>query len=189
MSSYNHKKNLPNDPLNAYWEKRAKELPHFEPAHITQGKIASLPQNMPKDFGEKDISDILKQRMANAVVNSVGSSGNSQTVNLKEGYRYYTIINSQGFGHTITLAKIGGIIGGQSAKNVVLKNERKCLVVDGMESVDFSKINENSPNVLHLMEITVPLVGTFLVQREAIVYNNAGGGNVGPGNGRQILKG
>lgn len=192
-SPYNKNK----DPLAAYWAKReqdlvsaipgqsAKNLPHYEPAHVTQGKSISLPTARPDEFGEVDVAKIMQQKLVAGQVNSGGGGGQSQTANLKEGYRFYTILQAQGFGHTFTLAKVAGTIGGPTSKNVTIKGERKCLVVEG-QIVDLSKIDENSSNFIFLFEVSVPWIGNFLVPKEAIVMD---GRNASAFGNRHLLKG
>lgn len=174
-----------NDGLDAYWAKRAKELPHHEPAHVTQARnmpqqLLQRQQQMNAHSKDLDVSNLLQQKMLSAQTGG-------QAVSLRDGFPFYKAIDSQGFGHTVTLAKKAGTTGGPTAKSVFLKNERKCLVVDDIQSIDFSKINEASPNIITLVEITVPYIGGFLVQKEAIVSNNVN--LTSPGNSRQILKG
>lgn len=171
----------PNDGLDAYWAKRSRELQHFEPAHVTQARNLSNHKHSPANgIKDLDVSQILQQRM-------ISAQSGGQEVSLKEGFPFYKAVDSQGFGHTVTIAKKAGVTGGPTAKSVFVKNERKCLIIDNMQSVDFSKINETSPNVITLIEITVPYIGGFLVQKEAIIFNNANSAILG--NGRQILKG
>lgn len=190
MMSY---KKDPSDPLKTYWEKRAQELPHFKPAHETQGreysiKVPNVSGPVPGvgNIADRDISDLLKQRIASRAMEAQVGGGESKQVDLKEGFKYYTVLQSGGYGHTITLVKTGGITGGQSARGVFVKKERKCLVVDGMTAVNMSAINEQSPNVVVLVEVTVPLIGTFFVQREAIIPGSVSNGVAGS---RQLLKG
>lgn len=183
------------DPLKKYWEKRAQELPHYKPAHETQGikpsntSFSQYSQPAPFNTSNRDIdiSAQLRQRISQKGIESQFQAAGERRYDLVEGYKYYTVLKSENFGHTFIIAKTGGIIGGNSSKGVIVKEERRCIIVDEINVLDFSKINENSKEIVTLVEISVPLVGTFLVKKEAI--SNFNRNTIGLGNGRQLLKG
>lgn len=189
---------MSNDPLKKYWEKRAAELPHHAPAHELRGKMPEIPdmpsQGIPQqNWADRDVTSQLQQRVAQKAAMGGGMgfgaqqapSSGKQVVDLLEGYAYYTILQGTTYGNTVTLAKTGGIIGGVSSKGVTIEGEKRCLVVDNMKTVDIGSITEKSDKFVNLIEVTVPLRGTFLVQREAIANRHT----VSLGNGRQLLKG
>jgi hypothetical protein len=132
----------------------------------------------------KDISDQLQARIQSMTVASQNSEG-GKVADLREGLPYFTKLNTQNFGNGATLFKSAGVISGKSSKNVTIKKEVNGMVVDGVSVVDFGKLQENPLPNITLIEVSVPFLGVFFVQKEAVVSTNSG-----PlGDGRSLLKG
>lgn len=154
-----------------FWQQRQQQVAATKASQQQQGNQSCV-----------DITDKLQGRLQAAMVSSRQGSGGT-TANLVEGMPYYTKINSQNFGHTATLFKSAGIISGPTSKNVTAKKEVSGIVVDGLSVVDLGKLQENPLPNITLIEVSVPFVGVFFVQREAVVQAGSGG------TGRGLLKG
>lgn len=172
---------MSDDFMKKYWANREAEVKQQMPNQRSQTN----------SFGEVDVNAELMKRIGqkqsqvipqNTSISSVGRTSSGRTVDLKEGHEYFSQIQSNGFGSTANLAKPAGIIFGSTSKGVVLKEERTFYIVSSNQKVfDLARLNDQVP--VTLVEIEVPLVGSFFVNKEAIIYGSTS--NVG----RQLLKG
>jgi hypothetical protein len=145
---------------------------------------AAAKQQQQRQQAPRDVSDQLQARIQSMAAASQNSEGGT-VVNLREGLPYFTKLNTQNFGNGATLFKSAGVISGQTSKNVTVKKEVSGMVVDNVSVVDFGKIQENPLPNITLIEISVPFLGVFFVQKEAVISTNSG-----PlGDGRNLLKG
>lgn len=151
---------------------------------IPNGTNFSRPPNGPAPRQDIDVTDLLKQRLMQGVVSSQGGQRGG-TADLVEGMPYYTRIQSDNFGHTAPLFKQAGIINGPTSRGVQVKGELAGYIIDNIRgAVDMAKIADSGDKI-SLVEISVPFLGTFMVQREAVINKNSG-----PlGDGRRILNG
>lgn len=85
---------------------------------------------------------------------------------LKPGGIYYKPLNAQGWPVRFPICREGGSIP-NNGQEFEYRGERKACVV-GQEAIDFSKINESSPNVLDLVEVKANFVGTIFVEKGSI---------------------
>ena len=156
---------------------------------ISNSPNFSQPPNGPAPRVENgtgiDVTDILKQRLMQGVVSSQGRQNGGSSADLVEGMPYYTRIQSDNFGHTAPLFKQAGIINGPTSRGVVVKGELAGYIIDNIRgAVDMAKIADSGDKI-SLVEISVPFLGTFMVQREAVINKTSGPLS----DGRKILKG
>jgi len=164
--------------------RQAGQVPVAKP--VPNAPNFSRPPNGPAPRTENnlDITDILKQRLMQGAV-STQMGGRGGPADLVEGMPYYTRIQSDNFGHTALLFKQAGIINGPTSKGVQIKGELAGYIIDNIRgAVDMAKITDSGDKI-SLVEISVPFLGTFMVQREAVINRNSGP----MGDGRRILKG
>lgn len=183
------------------WQKKYYQNRQNGMNPISQPPNHNLPLSVPRtNTGEDiDVGSMLQQRIMAAQamggMNQQNTNGflprdfkpqinqGPKKVNLRPGSKFYREVSTGGFGSQIPIVKEGGIIpNNASSQNVFLKQEIKAFIVDGMQSVDFSKITENMDKMVELCKVEIPLVGTILVFRDSIIESNE---NVG----RQILRG
>lgn len=153
-----------------------------------KGMIQETPGSRGMD-GEVDVGAIMYQRMLSQaaapggathgpmpghgmVTGQQASQQQPTTCVLQEGHTFYQALQINAPGVSFPLVKAGGQIKGLQGKQVILQTEVQAYVVDGMKTVDLSKIEPGRLKMLYKVEI--PLVGSFLVPKEAILETNNG---------------
>jgi hypothetical protein len=104
---------------------------------------------------------------------------------LKPGAIFYRPLNVQGWPAKYPICREGGIVP-NNAQQFEYKGEIKAYKVD-QNAVDFSKMDESSPNLMTLIEVKSNFVGSILVPASAIAEISKGGQVINAG--KQILKG
>lgn len=121
------------------------------------------------DSGYDDVSHQISSRLADRAVQQHmnGNSGGQQR-KLVEGSSVFQILEgSNGFGNTITLARTSGNVPPGYDKEFIVKGPKQVYIVaPGATTVDLSKVDESKMTTL--IEISSPLIGTFLVPESAI---------------------
>ena len=177
---------------DAYWKKRAAELPHFDAAHTNQNvRVPEIPQAAPQvpQSGDIDLTAVLQQRLQQQQHMGPTPSADmghyqGPPVNVcmvRENVEAYRQIQSQSFGTTTPLViKVGPLngVGGREFEN---KGLVKCYLVDNMQTIDLAEMSEHPERMIRLVQISAPFIGTLLVPEHAIVNANRPGGNGGPG--------
>lgn len=183
------------DDMKKYWERRRQEAetqPHYKPAHELQNvDVSKLLNGYTTDGGNSDFD--LSSRLVNRLQMRAAQQqmaphhqgpGSAEVVDLREGFPYFISINDS-FGTSTPIVRKAGVIGGPTSKSVQIRKEIRGYLVESHASVvDIAKI-QGTQELVTLVEVSVPFVGTFLVNKEAILYRNAGAF----GNGRTLLKG
>ena len=177
-----------------YWKKRARDLEHHQPAHISQNKsLDDVLNNVPgmppspnaarPNNSEIDMSALLAQRLAGAM--SQAPQGppparpQAQMVFVKEGVRAYRQLEAQAYGSSQPLARFVGPIHGVNGKEFEFKGPVDAYIIEGNEPVDFA--NPDPSKIKRLVVIQAPFIGKLLVPESAVF------GSGGPV--RQVLKG
>lgn len=178
-----------------YWKKRARDLEHHAPAHVTQNKslddvlnkIPGLPPSpgAPRpNNSEIDMSALLAQRLAGAM--SQAPQGlpperpRAQVVYVKEGVRAYRQLEAQAYGSSQPLARLVGPINGVNGREFEFKGSVDAYIIEGNEPVDFA--NPDPSKIKRLVVIQAPFIGKLLVP-ESAVFRSSNGPS------RQVLKG
>jgi len=158
------------------------DLPHFEPAHITQNRQRAAQQGGQHNMGWQDI-DVTSAMYSNAdglASRNMGPQAQAQQqVMLREGAIYYRAIQADGFGTTMPMVRNCGPVVGVVGKEFELRGETSCYLIDNMDVVDLANINPQK--MLSLVEIRAPFLGTLLVEKNSIITPRP------PNAGRQVL--
>lgn len=157
------------------WEKK-----YWQQKHQQKLDKSNYVKNSSDDW---DITDSLMARVAQkAFQYQEGSS--TRSADLVEGYPYYVKLQSDAFGHAFSLFKTAGTIGGSTSKNVLVESEITGYLIDNLSYIDMSKLTEKSEFKISLVKVLVPFVGTFFVQKEAVIFKDSGV----MGGARKLLK-
>lgn len=166
-----------------FWAKKAQQaqdLPHYEPAHVTQQRmrpqqpVVSPHMRMDKEI---DLTAHLQQKMMQQGM-SMPTPGGQRVCYLKEGVQAYRNV-SQGFGSTVPLVLNIGPTYKVQGKQFERLGTVRCYVVEGNETVDLSKINEHPERMRTLVQVKAPWIGEILVPESAIVNISSGGSHGG----------
>jgi len=162
-----------------YWERRAaqqqqgqprvnpSDLPHFEPAHITQDRQRRGQNNINNGWQDIDPTSAMYSNAAGLQSRGMGPQTNTQTVFLQEGAVYYKAVQTNGFGTTMPMVRNCGQAVGVVGREFEFHGETHCYLIDNMEVVDLGNINPQK--MLNLVEIRAPFLGTLLVERNSII--------------------
>lgn len=183
---------------DAYWKKRAEQMPHYEPAHKVQNKnLEDLLGNIPgatshpptvnkNSDGWKDVdvnAIMMKKMMAGQVPqqHQQQQSSQQQVVFIREGTQAYRQLEAQAYGHTMPIARFVGPAQGVSGKEFEFKGVVNAYIVDGnVTSIDMGNIDHSK--VKRLAVVQAPFIGKLLIP-ETAVFNPTSGPQ------KQILKG
>lgn len=146
------------------------DLPHFEPAHVTQDRQRV---QAPGD-GWREVDPLTAMYTNMDGMNARGRGPQVQTVFLREGARVYRSVEAQGFGNTMPLVRYAGPAHDMSGKEFEMRGTTNCYVIDGMEVVDLSQVDDSK--MVQLVEVKAPWVGTLLVEKNAIIVPRGQGG-------------
>jgi hypothetical protein len=153
-----------------------QDLPHFEPAHITQDKQrATNPGN-----GWRDVDPLTAMYTNMDGMASRGMGTQHQAVMVRPGAKYYKAVQADSFGTTMPLVRMCGAYNENVTREFEMLSECRCYVIDNLQQVDLSKMEPG--RMVELVQVRAPFVGTILVEKSSIV----GAGSSG---GPQILKG
>lgn len=143
-----------------------RDLPHYEPAHVTQNRERNYKNISADGWQDLDATSALQNRaMPGPAQNS--HSQTSQMVMVQEGAVYYRSIQNDGFGTTMPMVRNCGPIVGVTGKEFQYKRDTHCYLIDNMNVVDLSEINPNK--MLNLVEVSAPFLGSFLVEKSSII--------------------
>lgn len=151
------------------------DLPHYEPAHITNNKQRFSQQQHSNGWREIDPIGAMYANMERLQNNL-----QSQVVFLRPGVKYYKSVQSNSFGSTMPLVKDCGVYNESNQKEFEMKNTCKCYIIDNLNTVDLSNLDPN--RLVELVELRAPWIGSILVEKRYIIQARTN-------NGPQILKG
>lgn len=176
---------------DAYWKKRAEDMPHFTPAHTDQQNIQLPNVPQPPNGGEIDLTARLQQRLQQQpqmnppVQNRDMPHYSGPTANVcmvRENITAYRQVQSQSFGSTTPLVIGIGPLNGVAGKQFENKGLVSCYLVDNMQTIDLAEMSEHPERMIRLVQISAPFIGTLLVPESAIVSSTSN-------QGAQILRG
>lgn len=146
-------------------------------------KDYSSPSAVNNNIQDVNVNNVLAQRIMSQQTSNIPQSLNNgnRICQLQEGHIFYNALNIQGFGTTTPVVKTGGQIKGVSGREFQIDGGSNCYVVDGLQTIDLSKMEPQRMKLL--IKVSAPLIGTFLVPKEAIIEMNGNNQN----NGRQLL--
>ena len=169
------------------WKKRADELPHYEPAHVTQNKsLDSVLDNIPglppqpdrnpasqnprsqnnggwKDVDVGQISNRLIQKKL--YQQETPSQQQATVVTLREGHDCFRQLNMPA---DISLAIHAGPLSGISGREFEFKGIKQFYILKNQhEPVDLSTIDRTK--LIKLAVVSAPFVGTLLVSENAVI--------------------
>lgn len=147
-----------------------QDLPHFEPAHVTQDRQRAHQV----DNGWREVDPLTAMYTNMDGMNARGRGPQVQTVFIREGARMYRSVEAQGFGNTMPLVRFAGPAHDMTGKEFEMRGTTNCYVIDNMEVVDLSKIDDSK--MVQLVEVKAPWVGTLLVEASAIIVPRGQGG-------------
>lgn len=166
-----------------YWEKKQQQiqqgqqrprnpqdLPHFEPAHVTQDRQRAHNAGN----GWKEIDPLTSMYTNMDGMTSRGMGPQSKMVMVREGTLVYKAVQADGFGTTMPMVRSMGPAVGMVGKEFEMRGVTHCYLIDNLEVVDLSDINPQK--MLHLVEVRAPFVGTLLVEKSAIIVPRGQGG-------------
>ena len=186
----------------AYWEKRAQDLPHFEPAHKQQQQ-QQPPQQQPTQpqhqggYGDVDLTAALARRAMQQQTQPhqmqqpryQGSPPQQQqqapqrTAYIRENSETYRVVDHQGFGTAKTLAMhTGPLNNNMVGREFEIKGQVECYLVDGTSPIDLGKMSEHPGKLIRLVKLSAPFIGDILVPESAIVRSHQN-------SGAQLLRG
>ena len=155
--------------------KNPQDLPHFEPAHVTQDKHRATGPN-----GQWQDVDPMTAMYTNAQgMSSRGMGPQVQTVYLREGATVYRAVQAESFGSTVPLVRNCGPTQGVGGKEFEMRGACSCYVIDSLEVIDMG--NLDSKRSVQLVELRAPWIGTVLVEKNSILSSQSAG--------LQVLKG
>ena len=161
------------------------------PAHVRNrlmGTMQQLQQGQ-SAFPEHNLAqmgNVSRQQQQALGMQQPQQQQQTQVCRLQEGYTFFRAMQTQGFGATVPLVRPGGSIPGNiSSTEFQIKGIRNVYIIPPQQTVvDMAQIQANPQMLTQLVEVTAPMVGTFLVPREAIM----GGQQQGQPGGQQILR-
>lgn len=150
-----------------YWANREKQLAASRPTAAPQRPAYhGQPQGAPQTR-EIDPMQLLGQQM---MQQAQGGRSSGHPVFLKEGAPYFrNIQGGDGFGNVIPLVRSMGKLSGVVGKEFVIAGETRGILIDGLNQVDFSKINEQSDRFGMYIIVKAPFVGNILVTHDTII--------------------
>jgi hypothetical protein len=160
-------------------QKQSSQMPHYEPAHIAQDKMRAI-NGAQQNGGWRDIDPLTAMYTNADGLASRGMGPQQQIVSVREGAQYWRPVQAESFGGTVPMVRSCGPFVGASNKTFEMKNECSCYCIDNLKVIDLGKVDQSQ--MLRLIEIKAPWIGTVLVRREDIVSNS---GEQGP----RVLKG
>lgn len=158
-------------------QNKPQDLPHHEPAHITQDKQRA--QQAGNQWREVDPLTAMYTNAQGMAARGMGPQHPQQMVQLREGAIYYKKVDAEGFGTTMPMVRSCGPTVGVVGKDFEMRQECHCYLIDNLQVVDLGNINPQK--MLRLVEVRAPFVGTILVERSAVLDPG--------GRGPKILKG
>jgi len=95
-------------------------------------------------------------------------NSNIITCTISPGATYYRPLKTNGWPAKYTMCRAEGTVPA-NIQEFEYKGEVKVYCVEGNnEVIDFSRINENNANVMTLVEVSAPFVGSIFVQRNKV---------------------
>lgn len=157
-----------------YWQQKVQQksgqpqnpqdLPHYEPAHITQDKQRA--QQAGDQWREIDPLTAMYTNQAGMASRGMGPQ-QAEVVQLREGAVYYRKVDAEGFGTTMPMVRSCGPIVGVVGKEFEKRQECHCYLIDNLQVVDLGDVNPQK--MLRLVEVRAPFIGTVLVERSAVL--------------------
>lgn len=144
-------------------QQKPQDLPHYEPAHITQDKQRALQANNQW----REIDPLTAMFTNQQGLASRGMGPQVQMVHLREGTLYYRKVDATNFGTTMSMVRSCGPAVGVVGKDFEMKEECQCYLIDNMQVVDLGDINPQK--MLRLVEVRAPFIGSILVERSAVL--------------------
>jgi len=183
------------------WKKKAEELPHYEPAHVTQKRsledtlksIPGLPAPNPQYTPPPPTSDggwinadgdLFNHLMARRIQQGTQQpnlgqntiSNSAPTVLVREGHKMFRRLEAAS---EVPIALCVGQVNGVSGREFEYKGiQRFYLLENQNEVVDISNLNPQK--MINLAVVCAPFIGTLLVPENAIIKQQ--------GSGPKILK-
>jgi len=174
-----------------YWANKARERTTGKSQERLPAGIrpVALPDGYTNSRnGEVDVSSMMAQRVASQVGGGTAPGGRSCT--LKEGYPYYSKVQTGEFGSTAVLVRSVGTLNGISGRTFEVLSEVNAYVIDNLPTVDLSTLPQQSHLSKELVAVRAPFIGNIMVPRDAIMESlttNAVG--VVSYGGKRMLKG
>lgn len=158
-----------------YWANREQQL-------ASQKKSLGQPTNQAtRGYPEIDPMKMMQQRMMQGHLPGQTPSSN-RSVMLREGAEYFRHLKGgDGFGNVIPLVRSMGQLNGVAGREFAHMGETRGILVDGMNMVDMSKINEEPDRISTYVRVRAPFVGDILVKSGTIIETQ--------GSQRVVLKG
>ncbi len=183
------------------WKKKAEELPHFEPAHVSQNKalddilntVPGLPQQTQpisdrtsQNGGWKEVdaghmfSQVMQKRLYQQnLQQDIPEQQNASVVTIREGQNFFRKLEVS-IPSDINLATKAGLVQGISGREFEFKGIQNFYILENPnETVDLSKIDRSK--LIKLAVVTAPFIGTLLVSENAVMKQQS--------RGQQLLRG
>lgn len=153
------------------------------PPHIRQ-RMAVLQQQRTQQQQISNNSGYTQQRSSNngygpeidasAMLSArvMQQSQQTGTAHITEGHTFYRMLQIGGYGGSTPIVRAGGPIPSNvaSVSEFVIKGTRNCFIVQpNQTTIDMNYISNNPHLLVPLIEIQNPMVGTLLVEREALM--------------------
>lgn len=116
---------------------------------------------------DMDVGQMLAQRAQQSAQQQPAPQGNTGVCQLQEGYVCFQPLNIPGAGTTMPLVRKTGQLQGVQGKSFQLEGAVQCYVVDGLQTVDLSRIDPQ--RMVTLVKVSAPFSGTYMVPMEAVV--------------------
>lgn len=173
---------------DAYWKKRAQEMPHHEPAHKTQNKslddalnsIPGMPPQVPANDGgalrqRPTVDNALAMRIAQLASQqpppAPPQAPQAKVVFIKEGVRAYRQLEAQGYGSNMPLARLVGPVQGVDGREFEFKGIVQAYILEGDGPVDLA--NVNPAQIVKLAVVQAPFIGKLLIPESAVFSGGA----------------
>ena len=105
-----------------------EDLPHFEPAHITQDRQRAQQKNN----SWREIDPLTAMYINMDGMNARGRGPEAKIVFIREGARVYRSVEAQGFGNTMPIVRFAGPANNMSGKEFEMRGKTNCYVIDNM---------------------------------------------------------
>jgi hypothetical protein len=142
-------------------------------------------QNTTTKAPSDGFQDVNTNMLASRQAMMIGGRTSATTCRLVSGETFYRSLKVGGWPSKFPLCRVGGTVP-QNSPEFEYKRELRVMLVEGNDSIDFSKLDENSANLVTMVEVSTPMQGSILVPKHAIVDVKMGGTD---GNGKQVLRG
>lgn len=166
-----------------YWANREKQLASQKSTGNTSLSPRMPSPAIPQGYPEIDPVQMMQQRMMQGMMHHGQSSSGSRSAYLREGDEYFRHIQGgDGFGNVIPLVRSMGRLNGMTGREFAILGETRGILVDGMQMVDMSKVNENPDRIRMYVRVRAPFVGDILVDKNTVIETQQN-------SGKQILRG